>query len=270
MHIDTTAATRTTGCDDLFGCVLVGIDDTPESLVAAAQAGTVLDPGGQLVLVGVAERHLAAHAGLAAGEADHLVLTGTSEDLARAGELVRADDTLLASGRLVDVLRAECERRGASLVVVGARPHGRLAARAFGGHDVEALRDSPCSLLVARAGWGPRRPDRVVVAVAGGPESDTAQDVGRALARRLGCELVSTIGLERTDDLRLGRLAREEALLHPGPLEDAVAATATTASLVVVGKAAETDAGLVERVAFGARGSVLVVRHEPSDQAGSR
>jgi hypothetical protein len=94
--------------------------------------------------------------------------------------------------------------------------------------------------------------------------------VGRSLARRLGCELVSTIGLERTDDLRLGQLAREETLLHPGPLEDAVAATSTTASLVIVGRAAETDTGLVERVAFGARGSVLVVRHESSDRAGSR
>lgn len=270
MQTDTTAATTARGIEGLFGCVLVGIDDTPESLVAAAQAGTLLDPGGRLVLVGVAERYLAAHAGLAAREADHLVLAGTSEELVRAGELVRADDTLLASGRLVDVLRAECERRGASLVVVGARPHGRLAARAFGGHDVEALRDPPCSLLVARAGWGPRRPDRVVVAAAGGPESDTAQAVGRSLAQRLGCDLVSTVSLERTDDLGIGQLAREEVLLHPGPLEDAVAATATAASLVVVGRAAETDAGLVERVAFAARGSVLVVRHEPSEQAGPR
>ena len=57
----------------LFDRVLVGIDETPESLVAAAQARTLCAPGGHLALLAVAETYLAAQAGMAApGAGDHV------------------------------------------------------------------------------------------------------------------------------------------------------------------------------------------------------
>lgn len=257
-HVPPPAQPRPTSAEAIFEHIVVGIDDTPESLVGAAQASALRAPRGRIVLVAVAERYLAAHAGLAAGDAGDRVVAGTSDDLARARELVDADDEVMASGRLVDLLCAECSRREASLVVVGVRPHGRLAALTFGGHDVDVLHDARCSVLIARPGWGPHRPDRIVVAVDGSPESQAAETVARPLADRLGCELVPVVGLADADAAVL-RAERDDAVLEPGPLVDAVVAAASRQSLVVAGRG-----GRSERIVHRARCSVLAVEHRPA------
>ncbi len=254
------------GSDAIFGHVVVGIDATDESLVAAAQAGVLRAPGGHLVLVAVAERYLAAHAGLDARHADDQVVGATSTELARARELVEADEALLASGRLVDLLCAECTRRRATLIAVGVRPHRRLAALTFGGHDVDALHDATCSVLIARPGWGPVKPERIVVAVDGSPESRAAEAAARSLAARLDREVVPVVGLAGDVDLGLLRDERDDALLDPGSLVEAVAGAASKSSLVVVGRGRERDrgwgGGVVERVVYAARCSVLVVQDD--------
>jgi nucleotide-binding universal stress UspA family protein len=254
------------GADAVFRHVLVGIDETPESLVAAAQAAVLRECPGRLVLLAVAERYLAARAGLAAAHAEEQLCAGTSQELARALELVQADDAVLTFGRLVQVLCGESARRGATLIAVGARPHRRLPALALGGHDAEALHAAPCSVLIARPGWGPRRPERIVVGVDGSPESRAAAAVGRSLAGRLGRELVPVIGLEDAADLAVLCAEGEDALLDPGPLADAVASAATRRSLVVVGRSrgGHRAGGAVERVVYGSRCSVLVVEHASS------
>jgi nucleotide-binding universal stress UspA family protein len=257
--------------DAVFGHVLVGIDQTHESLVAGAQAGVLRAPGGHLVLVAVAERHLAAHAGLDAVHAGDQVFAETSTELARAQELVDADEAILESGRLVDLLCAECTRRGATLIAVGVRPHRRLAALTFGGHDVDVLHDASCSVLIARPGWGPAKPDRIVVAVDGSPESRAAEAAARSLAARLERDVVPVVGLSDDVDLALLRSERDDALLDPGFLIDAVGNAAGRNSLVVVGRARQPDrhwkGGAVERVVYSARCSVLVVEHGPSASA---
>jgi nucleotide-binding universal stress UspA family protein len=263
-HASESEVGSTAGIDAVFGHVVVGIDQTDESLVAAAQAGVLRAPGGHLVLVAVAERYLAAHAGLDAVHAGDQVVAGTSSELARARELVEADEAVLESGRLVDVLCAQCSRRGATLVAVGVRPHRRLGALTFGGHDVDALHDSPCSVLIARPGW-------IVVAVDGSPESRAAEATARSLGRRLGGEVVPVVGLADDLDLALLRAEREDALLEPGSLVDAVGGAASRSSLVVVGRERERGrrwgSGLVERVVYSARCSVLVVEHQDGPQA---
>jgi nucleotide-binding universal stress UspA family protein len=255
------------GSDAVFSDIVVGIDQTRESLVAAAQAGVLRAPGGRLALLAVAERYLAAQAGLDAPHADQQVVAETSTELARARELVDADDAILASGRLVDHLRAACTRRPVSLIAIGVRPHRRLAALTFGGHDVDALHDSPCSVLIARPGWGPAKPQRIVVAVDGSPEAWAAEATARSLAARLEREVVPVVGLAGDIDLALLRAEREEAVLDPGRLIDAIADAATRSSLVVVGRARQQahrwGGGLVERVVYSARCSVLVVDHRP-------
>jgi nucleotide-binding universal stress UspA family protein len=270
-HASVSKASGRRGSDAVFGHVVVGIDQTPESLVAAAQAGVLREPGGHLVLVAVAERYLAAQAGLDAVHADDQVVAETSTELARARELVEADEAILESGRLVDVLCAECTRRDATLIAIGVRPHRRLAALTFGGHDVEALHDSPCSLLIARPGWGPAKPERIVVAVDGSPESGAAEATARSLAARLDREIVPVVGLAGDVDLALLRAERDDALLDPGPLVEAVGSAASRSSLVVVGRARERagrwGGGLVERVVYSARCSVLVVEHRPGAPA---
>lgn len=255
------------GGDPVFDRIIVGIDSTDESLVAAAQAGVLRGPGAQLVLVAAVERHLASHAGLFAAHAEDALAAGTSTELERARELVDADDAVLASGSLVQLLCSECQSRGGTLIAVGVRPHRRLAALTFGGHDVEALHDVQCSVLIARPGWGPAHPDRVVVGVDGWPESRAAEGVARSLAPRLGCEVVPVVALESNVDLAVLRAERDDALLHPGSLLDGVVSASTPRSLVVVGRARERrrrwGGGLAERVVYGARCSVLVV--EPGD-----
>jgi nucleotide-binding universal stress UspA family protein len=259
----------TPGPEHVFEHVLVGIDSTDESLVAAAQARVLLSPGGELVLLAAVERHLAAHAGLLARYADGDLAASASTELARAQELVDANEALLASGSLVRLLRAECATRDATLIAVGVRPHRRLAALTFGGHEVEALRDASCSVLVARPGWGPSSPNRVVVGIDGSPESRTAEAVARALATRLGCEVVPTVGLQEEIDLPLLREEREDALVHPGSLVEAVVSTCSARGLVVVGRARGRDgrrrSGLADRLVHAARCSVLVVEHADDD-----
>lgn len=273
MRANVPASTEDTAAvpDAVFDHILVGIDETPESLVAVAQAGVLRAREGRLVLLAVAERYLAAQAGMAAADAEDRLAAGTSEELARARELVDADDAILASGRLVPVLCAECSARGATLVAVGVRPHRRLAALTFGGHDVEALHDVRCAVLIARPGWGPHRPERVVVGVDGSPESRTAEAVARSLADRLGCEFVPVVGLDDVADPAVLRAEREDAVLHPGQLLDAVTSAATEGSLVVVarggGRGSRWGGRAVGRVVYGACCSVLVVQHESgSDQ----
>ena len=259
--------------ETIFDRVLVGIDSTDESLVAAAQARVLRAPGGQLVLLAAVERHLASHAGLFAATAEDHLRAGTSVELERARELVDADDALLASGSLVPLLCSESASRGATLIAVGVRPHRRLAAATFGGHDVEALHDVPCSVLIARPGWGPAHPDRIVVAVDGSPPSRAAEAVARSLAGRLRCEVVPVVALGADVDLAVLRAERDDALLHPGPLLDGVVSATTARSLIVVGRAREQrrrrGADLAERVVYGARCSVLVVEHQPGRAPGA-
>jgi nucleotide-binding universal stress UspA family protein len=257
---------RLAGADVIFGHILVGIDETPESLVAAAQAGVLRAPGGRLVLLAVTERHLAVHAGLAAARAEDDLFAGTTAELAYAKELVDADDDRLTSGNFVDLLCSERGRRGATLIAIGVRPHRRLAALTFGGHDVQALHDAPCSLLVARPGWGPHRPERIVVGVDGSPEARTAEAAARSLGERLGCDVVPVVGLGGAIDAEVLHEERDDALLDPGPLGEAVVGASSKASLVVMGRAMERGrrpgGALVERVVYSARCSVLVVQHE--------
>jgi nucleotide-binding universal stress UspA family protein len=261
-----TRASRSSGrAAAVFEHVLVLLDDTPESLLAAAQAGVVRAPGGELELLAVAERHLAMHAGQAAAEAEEQLISDASLNLARAAELVDADEATLVTGRFTDVL-GECARHDATLVAVGTRPHRRLAALTFGGRELDALHDASCSVLVARPGWGPHRPERIVVGIDGTPESQAAEATARALADRIGCELLPVVALAETVALEVLRAEREDAIVDPGPLVEAVPEAATRDSLVVVGRAAGTSrhpgGDLAERIVHRARCSVLIVRHE--------
>lgn len=244
----------TTGTASFFDRVLVGVDETPESLVGAAQARVLCAPGGHLAVVAVAETYLAAHAGMAAPLARDVVESDTAAALERARELADPDDSRLTTGRLVDVLRDECHRAGASLIVVGARPHRRLGAAAFRGHDVELLENATCAVLLARPGWGPARPSRIVVGVDGSAAARAAESTARTLADRLGSEITPVVPLGTHPDPELLRAEREDGVLATGGVVDAVSHAATESSLVVVGRGSGA-----ERIAYTSRCSVLVL-----------
>ena len=256
-------ASRAVGDAGVFHHLLVGIDETPESLVAAAQARVLRAPAGRIELLAVAETYLAAHAGAGALAADDDLYLGTRRALERARELVDTEDARLLAGRLVDALCGECGRAGATLVAVGVRPHRRFGSLVFGGHDIEILHDAPCSVLIARPGWGPSKPERILVGVDSAPESRAAEAVARALATRLGRELVPVVGLGEDVDLDLLRAERDDAVLDPRGLVEALGSASRPGDLVLVGRARESrrrGSDLAERVVYGARCSVLVVR----------
>lgn len=266
MTVAAAGATPTTTGDALFARILVGVDDTPESLFAAAQARKLCAPGGRLELLACAETYLAAHAGAAARDAARHLVDNTSAVLDQARALADPDEAHLVKGRLVDVLRAECARTDPTLVALGARRHRRLSARTFNGHENEALHKAPCSVLIARAGWGPSTPRRIVVGVDTSNDAVAAEAAARGLARRLGCEFVPVIGLGEGDiSPDLLRAERDDALLDPRDLTHAVVSASSDDSLIIIGRRNSHDhrfrGSIAERVVYAAHCSVLVVHH---------
>jgi len=249
----------------VFGNVLVGIDETPESLVAVAQAGALRAPDGRLMLLAVSESHLAAHAGLGALRAAGDLEAGAAAELAYARELVDADDDRLTSGDLVGLLCSECAARGATLIAVGVRSHRRLSVLTFGGHDIDALHRVSCSLLIARPGWGPHKPERIVFGVDGTPASRAAEAVARSLSVRLQCEVLPVVALGETVAPEVLREGRGDALLDPRTMVEAIVDASSKRSLLVVGREPVSDGRrrkrAVERLVYAARCSVLVVRY---------
>lgn len=228
-----------------FGRVLVGIDDSPESLEAARQAATLAT--GPLTL-------LAAHdpgyvvVGGAAGPAvflnDEQSRAHAAEALERARqELATAPVGKIVAGRPWQALLDEIAREDNTLVAVGS--HGSSRAKGFliGSTATELLHKAPCSVLVARK---PLKdfPGSIVVGSDGSKESATAEALAGEIAQRFDATL------ERYENL-------------PDPVSALVNA-AIEADLLVVGSRGlhgiKALGSVSERVAHEAACSVLVVR----------
>jgi nucleotide-binding universal stress UspA family protein len=248
----------------VFDRILVEVDETPESLVAAAQATCLVGPGSEIELVGVVERASAAQAGMAAVFAADSAEAEVAAALAHAQSLYGPTSVRLIVGRARDALLGEASRVKATLVAVGSYPHGRVRAGLFGSLDAVVLRGAPCSVLVARPGWGATRPRRIVLGVDGYPASALARRAAQSLADRLGSELevVIPLGGAGLDESVFDR-GNADALIDPRDPPAALAAAASDCDLLVIGDAGKETAKLVERVVYRAHGSVLVVRSSP-------
>jgi nucleotide-binding universal stress UspA family protein len=169
------------------------------------------------------------------------------------------------SGRARESLLAEARATGATLVAVGSHPHRRLTARLFGTLDAGMLRDAPCSVLVARPGWGTSRPKHIVVGIDGSPASALAARAAASLADRLGVELqpVVALGGKPVDESIFAR-EHADALLDPRDAPTALGSAAGECDLLVVGNSGVHGGrhfgSVSERVVYAARSSVLVVR----------
>jgi nucleotide-binding universal stress UspA family protein len=254
---------------DVFDRVLVEVDETPESLVAAAQAKCLVAPEGEFELLGVIERATAAQAGFAAGFAADAAEIKTAVALEHAKNLLEPTSVRFVSGRARDTLLAEAAAVRATLVAVALHPHGRRTAKLFGTLDAAVLSEAPCSVLVSRPGWGTTKPKLIVVGVDGSPESAFAKQVAQALGERLGTEVqvVIALGGKPLAESVFGP-ENADALVDPRDPSSALAADASACDLVVIGHRGAHDAARLgrvgERVVYGARSSVLVVR--PSAQ----
>ena len=250
---------------DIFDRILVEVDQTPESLVAAAQAKCLVNPDGELELLGVVERASAAQVGVAAVFAADAAEAETAAALEHAKNLLEPTSVRFVSGRARDALLAEAAAVQATLIAVGLHPHGRRTAKLFGTLDAAVLREAPCSVLVSRPGWGATKPKVIVVGVDGSRESAAAKRVAQALAERLGAELrvVIALGGKPLDQSVFGP-DNAESLVDSRDPPAALAADASECDLIVIGHRGAHHAAKLgrvgERVVYGARSSVLVVR----------
>jgi nucleotide-binding universal stress UspA family protein len=250
---------------DVFDRILVEIDETPESLAAAAQAKCLCAPGCQLELLAVAERAAAAHAGAAATFAADSLTEATAAALEHARSLLEPTSARLVVGNARQTLLAEARATGATLVVVGTHRHSRFTARLFGTVDAAVLRDAPCSVLLARPGWGASKPKEILVGLDGSAASELAERVARSLASRLDVDLQPVIALGgKPLDEAVFDPAHADALLDPRDPVAALDAVAGECDLLVIGHRGAHGrhalGSVGERIAFAAHSSVLVVR----------
>ena len=264
MSIPADAASPTERVD-VFDRILVEIDETPESLVAAAQARCLGGPDCYFELLAVVERAAASQAGAAAVFVADALESATAAALEHATSLLEPSEARIVVGRSREALLSEARATEATLVAAGMHPHRRVTARLFGTLDAAVLRDAPCAVLVARPGWGASRPRQIVVGVDGSEASLAAARAAKSLAARLDVELrqVLALGGKPLDESVYGR-EHADALVDSRDPVTALRSAAGECDLLVVGHRGAHRRGLVggvsERLVYGARSSVLVVR----------
>ena len=252
---------------DLFDRIVCGVDGSPSSEIAVAQARRVATPGATLQLVSVVERSPAGWPRHVPDEERQYYEAQRALEAARAG--AGATRSQLLFGAPGKVLAGAAARRDASLLVVGDPPGGRLGRTVLGGVGTYLLEAAPCSLLIARDGDEHASfPRTIAVGHDGSAGATYAHAAAGALAQRLDASLRILVA-------RGGDPVREDGLpagegLESSPLSpvDALADIATRVDLLVVGARGVLNLAplgeVAERVAHLARCSVLVVR-EPAD-----
>ena len=223
----------------VFARVLAGVDDTDAGLAAAVQAARLLAPDGRLELVTAVN--------LIDGR-----LQGWPQE--------RVDATLKAEGgpRL-----EQAARHAATLIAVGSHDQGRLTELLIGGVSGPLLHEAPCSVLIARSTTGPF-PASIVVGVDGSPTSLEALAVGRYLGTRFGVPLRAVAARHGDVDVVHAELAAPDVEIVDGGAVDVLVDAALCGDLLIVGNRGlhglRALGSVSERVAHGARSSVLVVR----------
>lgn len=250
----------------LFASVVVGVDGTPSSLAALAQARRLAADGARLVAVSVVEEHLAAHAGAGAPAVAAQLAKEAEAAAARSRELTEGmpgAEAVVVKGRAVETLCRLAQERDADLVAVGNHGHGRLTTILVGSVSGEVLRAATRSVLFARLGDGDAF-TRVVAGVDGSAVSLAALARARAVAAAAGVPLriVAARGGKGIDAAALAAVDGVETV-DAGPV-DALLAGAGPDDLIVVGSRGlhgmKALGSVSERVAHKAQCSVLVVR----------
>jgi nucleotide-binding universal stress UspA family protein len=230
----------------IFGNVLVGIDDSPESLEAARQAA-ILATGPVALLAAYDVTDAVFGGGMAAPVHidEEPIRERVEESLERAKQELApvVPVTKIARGRAWEVMLDETAEEHHTLLAVGSHGAGRAKGILIGSTATELIHKAPCSVLVARTPLK-QFPSSIVVGLDGSKESAVADAVARNIAERFGARL------ERHENLRQ-------------PVEALVEAAMGTDLLVVGSRGLHGIKALgsvSERVAHSARCSVLIVR----------
>jgi nucleotide-binding universal stress UspA family protein len=182
-----------------------------------------------------------------------------------------AVETAIVQGPPAPMMSVEAGRHDAGLVAIGTHGQGRLPGILLGSVATQLLHNSPCPVLLARAGPAPDEfPRSIIVATDGSPEAGRAVAVAEALAGRLGAELEAVVVAD-AGDADTEALALE--LRGPGgrhiPLRRLRGQAAKVLGdlrpdLLVIGsrglRGLRSLGSVSERVAHESTASVLVVR----------
>jgi nucleotide-binding universal stress UspA family protein len=252
----------------IFSRVLVGMDGSPESLEAAAQATVLAEADASIELV--TAWHLAPP--IATGLSPALYDTDTTGVEAAAEAVVAAAHekfptarTKTAQGLPGDVLIGRACAIDATLVALGSHGQRRLEGILFGSTATRMIHDAPCSVLVARAGRS-GDPQRIVVGVDGSPSSALAYAAAQHLAARFGSELVVAVAERDSliDPAAVSLIVGDGFRVTPDEPVPVLVAASAEADLLVVGtrglRGVRALGSVSERVAHRAACSTLIVR----------
>jgi nucleotide-binding universal stress UspA family protein len=254
----------------MFKRIVIGVEGSPESLVAVRQAARLLEPDGGLVLAAVAEVALAVDAGWAATRVLDDIDDEARSALASAWAEAPAADTLLLDGSPANGLLETARSRRADLLAVGTHGGSRATGILLGSVATLLLHEAPCSVLVARPSPDDAEfPRNICVGVDGSPGSARAAEVARELAQRFDARLarIAACGGMKINLDELFSVEPNVRLDHRPAVEALVERAAEgDADLLVVGSrglhGVAALGSVSERVAHRARCSVLVVRDE--------
>ena len=255
----------------LFDRIVCGVDGSPSSRIAVAQARRVATPGAIVDLVSIVERSPDGWPRHAPDEERQYYEAQLALEAAR--ERAAPSRSQLLFGAPGTVLVDAAARRDASLLVVGDPPGGRLGRTVLGGVGTYLLEAAPCSLLIARDGDGQASfPRRIAVGHDGSAGATYAYAAADALAQRLDASLQILVARGGDPVREDGLPLREELESSPLSPVDALSDAATHLDLLVVGARGVRNLAplgeVAERIAHLARCSVLVVR-EPADVGAS-
>jgi nucleotide-binding universal stress UspA family protein len=252
----------------VFERIVIGVEESPESLVAVRQAARLLAPNGHLLLAAVAEAALAVHAGWAATA----VLEDIESEARAALDAARFEapgaNSVLLDGVPANALLETARSRKADLVAVGTHGGSRSVGILLGSVATVMLHDAPCSVLIARPSKNDARfPQSICVGVDGSPSSARAAEVARKLAHSFDAPLarVAACGGMKINLDDLWSIEPAAGLDHRPPVEALIErAREVDADLLVVGSRGVHGMAALgsvsERVAHRAGCSVLVVR----------
>lgn len=251
---------------DIFGHVVVGVDETEESLEAVRQARRLLAPEGSIVLLAADEidfddiANTGWHAlGVEAVERDLRTL------LERAGKLVPDAEQRVVQGAPVTALLETAAAEDATLIVLGTHGLSRAAAVVVGSVGYRVMHEAPCSVLLAKpplfkSGF----PAAIVAGVDGTPGSLAAVSVARELAGRFGSDLQPVCAADGKTDVEAVRRSVPGLIVDDRDPVEALAAHAADADLLVVGNRSlhglRSLGSVSERLVHKAPSSILVVR----------
>jgi nucleotide-binding universal stress UspA family protein len=177
----------------LFDRIVVGVDETPESLEATRQGARLRVPDGALHVFSAVYLAGAIAAGWSAPRIANELEREAGAALRRAQELAGEDATArLVNGPAVRSLLRELELEQATLLCVGSHERSRLEGMLFDYVGTTMLHEAPCAVLVAREpSDADAFPRAIVVGVDGSAHADAAHAAAAGLAERFDATLTT-------------------------------------------------------------------------------